>query len=273
MGEKNWPLMDQVLMEIEKAQKAGANINFDVYPYTQTGSVLYVYLPVWAAEGGKKMLLRRLKEKHLRQRIIDEMKETAQYHYEDAIIAACAFSKALTKRKISEIASDREVSVEEAIVDLLIASDGRVITMMDCLSEENIKNAIKHPLSIIASDGSGYSEDHRESGELVHPRCFGTFPRVLGRYVREEKILSLEEAVRKMTSLPAKKFGIPERGVLEKGRIADITVFDPEVVSDKATVENPHQYSEGIEQVIIGGKFALQDKKLTEEMAGEFIAV
>jgi N-acyl-D-amino-acid deacylase len=271
MGEKNWVLMDEVLAEIEKAQKSGIDINFDVYPYRETGSVLYVYLPAWAAEGGKKMLLRRLKEKHLREKVIDEMKHTAQYHYEDAVVAICPFAKSLTKRKISEIAKERGVSVEEVIVDLLVASEGRVITTMECLSEDNVKKAIQHPLSIIASDGAGYGVGHEESGELVHPRCFGTFPRVLGKYVREEKILSLEEAVKKMTSMPARKIGFADRGVLQKNYRADIVVFDSEKISDKATVEKPYQYAEGVEQVIVNGKLALRDGRLTGEMTGEFL--
>lgn len=273
MGEKNWPLMDEVLPEIEKAREAGVDINFDVYPYTQTGSVLYVYLPAWAAEGGKKMLLRRLKEKHLREKIIEEMKKTAQYHYEDAVIAICSFSKTLNRRKVSEIAKEQGVSVEEVIVDLLVASEGRVITIADVLSEENVKKAIKHPLSIIASDGAGYDVKHKENGELVHPRCFGTFPRVLGKYVREEKLLTLPEAVKKMTSMPAKKIGIEERGILQKGYRADIAVFDPEKIADVATVESPYQYSKGMSEVIVNGKFALREGKMTGEMAGEMIIV
>jgi N-acyl-D-aspartate/D-glutamate deacylase len=272
IGEKNWPLMDEVLTKIEKAQKAGVDINFDVYPYPQIGSVLYIFLPAWAADGGKKMLLGRLKEKHLRKKIIEEMKETARYHYEDALIAICPFAKSLTKRKISEVASERGVSIEEVIVDLLVASEGRVVTIAEVLSEENVKKAIEHPLSIIATDGAGYGADHKESGELVHPRCFGTFPRVLGKYVREEKLLTIEEAVKKMTSLPAGKIGLPDRGRLEKGYQADVVVFDLEKIRDLATVENPYQYSEGIEQVIVNGKFALRDGKLTNEMAGEFIS-
>ncbi|MDD5490011.1 MAG: D-aminoacylase [Candidatus Moranbacteria bacterium] len=272
MGEQNWPLVDKVLEIIKHAEESGVDVNFDVYPYTQTGSVLYVYLPDWAADGGRKMLIRRLKDSHSRRKIIEEMKETAQYHYEDAVIAACSFSKSLTKRKISEIAAERGLSVEEAIVDLLVASEGRVITLMECLSEENLKKLISHPLSIIATDGAGYSVSDKESGELVHPRCFGAFPRVLGKYVREEKILSLEEAVKKMTGLPAKKFKLEGRGVLEKGNFADITVFDPKIISDKATVENPYQYSEGVEQVVVNGKFAMRDRKLTGEMSGEFIS-
>jgi len=271
MGEQNWPLMEKVLDMIKSAGESGVDVNFDVYPYTQTGSVLYVYLPDWAAEGGRKMLIRRLKEKNSRGKIIKEMKETAQYHYENAIIAACSFSKSLAKRKISEIAAERGLSVEEAIIDLLVASEGRVITLMECLSEDNLKKLLKHPLSIIATDGAGYGVSHKESGELVHPRCFGAFPRIFGKYVREEKILSLEDAVRKITSLPASKFKLEGRGILKKGNIADITVFDQDIISDKATVENPYQYSEGVEQVLVNGKFAMRDRKLTGEMGGEFL--
>ena len=272
MGEKNWPLGDMALQKIEAAQKAGIDVNFDVYPYTETGSVLYVYLPAWAAEGGKKMLLRRLKEKHLREKIISEMKNIHEYPYERAIIAISAINKNLPDRRVSKIAEARGITAEEAIVDLLVASDGRVITLLDCLWEENVKNAIKHPLSMIASDGSGYDIIHTDSGELVHPRCFGTFPRVLGQYVRQEKLLPIEEAVKKMTSMPAKKLGLKDRGILEKNLIADIAIFDPEKIAGKATVENPYQYSQGVSEVIVNGRMVLDHAKLTGEMAGEFIA-
>ncbi len=272
MGEKNWSLMDQALENVSRASEEGFDIHFDVYPYTETGSVLYVFLPTWAAEGGKKMLLRRLKEEHLRDTIIHEMKESAQYHYEDAIIAIGSVSKSLTRRKISEIAREQGISVEEAIVDLLIASEGRVITIADVLSEENVRKVISHPLSIIASDGAGYGLEHKKSGELVHPRCFGTFPKVFRKYVREEKVLSLEEAVKKMTSMPAEKMGFQERGVLKKGYKADISIFDPEKITDRSTVEDPYQYSEGVRNVIVNGKVVLQNGKMTGEMAGEFLS-
>ncbi|MCX6762648.1 MAG: amidohydrolase family protein [Candidatus Moranbacteria bacterium] len=250
----------------------GIDVGFDVYPYTQTGSVLYVYLPAWAAEGGKRMLVRRLKEKHLREKIIEEMKEGAQYHYENAIVAISSLNKSLPERKISKIAEARGISAEEVIVELLIASEGRVITLLDCLGEENVRNAIKHPLSVIASDGAGYDIAHKNTGEIVHPRCFGTFPRVLGKYVRVEKLLSLEEAVKKMTSMPAKKLGLTDRGILQKNDVADIVIFDPEKITDKSTVEDPYKYAEGVSEVIVNGKMVLDKGKLTGEMAGEFIA-
>jgi N-acyl-D-amino-acid deacylase len=272
MGQRNWHLADEALRKIENARDDGVEVNFDVYPYTQTGSVLYVYLPSWAAEGGKRMLLRRLKEKHLREKIISEMKEHAEYHFENAIIAISSLGSSMPERKISKIAEARKTSVEEAIVDILIASEGRVITLLDCLDEENVKKNIEHPLSVISSDGAGYDISHQETGEIVHPRCFGTFPRVLGKYVREEKILTIEDAIKKMTSMPAKKIGFSDRGVLRKGNIADIVVFDPEKISGAATVENPYQYSEGISDVIINGKQVLKGGEMTGEMAGQFIA-
>ncbi|OGI25429.1 MAG: hypothetical protein A3J76_04050 [Candidatus Moranbacteria bacterium RBG_13_45_13] len=272
MGEKNWNLADQALQKIEGAQKAGADVNFDVYPYTQTGSVLYVYLPSWAAEGGKGMLLRRLKEKHLRKKIIEGMREGKEYHYENAIIASSLHAKNPAERNISRIAEIRGVSVEEVIADLLLASDGRVLTLLECLSEDNVKKNISHSLSIVASDGAGYDSAYASSGELVHPRCFGTFPRVLGKYVREEKLLALEDAIKKMTSMPAKKAGMKDRGVLQKGYKADIVVFDQEKIRDLATIENPFQYSEGVSDVIVNGKLVLEGGKMTGEMAGEFIA-
>ena len=270
-GEKNWPLADRALQKIEEAQKAGVDVNFDVYPYTETGSVLYVSLPAWAAEGGKRMLLRRLKEKHLREKIVSEMKNVHEYQYEKAIVAISSL-KNLPERKISKIAEARGISAEEVVVDLLLASEGRVITLLDCLGEKNVAQAIAHPLSIIASDGAGYSIAHKDTGELVHPRCFGTFPRVLGKYVREEKLLTLEEAVKKMTSMPAKKLGLPDRGILQENAAADIVVFDPDKIAGKATAENPYQYAEGMSEVIVNGKLVLEKGKLTGEMAGEFIA-
>lgn len=272
MGEKNWTLADQALQKIEEAQKSGIDINFDVYPYTETGSVLYVSLPAWAAEGGKKMLLKRLKEKHLREKIVSEMREIHEYQYENAIVAVSSLDKNLAERKISRIAEARGISAEEVIVDLLLASEGRVITLLDCLDEKNVKKAIAHPLSMISSDGAGYDIAHKDTGELVHPRCFGTFPKVFGKYVREEKLLTLEEAVKKMTSMPAKKLGLADRGTLEKNMVADIAVFDPEKIIDKSTVESPYQYAEGVSEVIVNGKMVLEKGKLTGEMAGEFIA-
>ena len=272
MGEENWRLMDEVLEKIKKAADAGLDVNFDVYPYTQTGSVLYIFLPDWAAEGGKHLLLKRLKDKQIRKKIIEEMKQDAEYDYGKTVVAISPLDKSLTRRKIDDIAESQGVSAEEAIINLLSASEGRVITLVDCLSEDNVRKAIRHPLSIIATDGSGYDIGHKISGELVHPRCFGTFPRVLGKYVRKEKLLSLEEAVRKMTGDPARKFGLKNRGRISNGCAADLVIFDPKKISDRATAEDPYQYSQGIEGVIVNGKLVMANGKLTGELPGRFLS-
>jgi N-acyl-D-amino-acid deacylase len=270
LGEKSWPLFNQAMRLIDNARKEGLEINFDVYPYTVTGSVLYVLLPDWVAEGGKKMMIHRLKDLAIRSKLIKEMKEDG-FDYSKVVVSISPLNKTLSRKKIIEIAETQGKSVEEAIIDLLIASEGRVVTMMDVLSEENIVEGLKNPLSMISSNGSGYNIEHRNTGELIHPRNFGSFPRIFDKYVKGEQILSWEEAVRKMTGLPAEKFKLEKRGTIKEGNFADITILNPETVKDLATPENPYQYSEGISWVIINGKAVLKEGKYGEEKAGEII--
>lgn len=271
MGKKFWPNFERAVKMIDEAKRKGIDINFDVYPYTSTGSVLYVLLPDWIAEGGKKMLLKRLKDPAIRARAIKEMQESP-YEYEKVTIAISPADRTFIGKKITEIAQSEGVPVEEAVINMLIASEGRIITFFDCLSEDNVKMALRHPLAFIGSDGSGYNiEYYAKKKELVHPRCFGTFPRILGKYVREEKLMSWEEAIYKMTGGPAKKLGLKKRGILTKGNFADITIFDPKKIIDKADFDNPFRYPEGIEYVIVNGKIAVDKGKYTGEMAGRVL--
>ncbi|MCX6765565.1 MAG: D-aminoacylase [Candidatus Moranbacteria bacterium] len=270
IGEKNWHLMDEALNLIETARTSGIDVNFDVYPYTVTGSVLYILLPDWVAEGGKRAMIHRLKDPNIRVRVLREMEED-NFDYSKVVISISPLDKTLTRKRVVDIARAQEKTVEEIIVDLLIASEGRVITMMDVLSEKNVAKAIQHPFSIISSNGAGYSIEHSESGEVVHPRNFGSFPRVLARYVREKGILSWEEAIHKMSSKPAEKFGIKKRGVLEKGNVADVIVFHPEDIQDLATPENPYQYSQGMQWVIINGEVVMEKGNYLGKRAGEVI--
>ncbi len=272
MGKKNWPNFSKVIEMIEKAKKQELKINFDVYPYITTGSVLYILLPDWVAEGGKRMLIKRLKDPITKAKAIKEMQETQSYEYNKVIVAISPIDKTFIGKRITEIAQTQGVSAEEAIINMLIVSEGRVITSFETLNEDNVKLALKHSLGFIASDGSGYDIDYyRRKKELIHPRCFGTFPRVLGKYVREEKLMNWEQAIYKMTGGPAGKIGLKNRGVLKKGNFADITILNPETVIDKATFENPFQYPEGIEYVIVNGKIAIDKGKYTGEMAGKVL--
>lgn len=273
MGKKNWPSFPKVLEMIESAsQRNKININFDVYPYTSTGSILYILLPDWVAEGGKKMLVKRLKDKKTREKIIKEMQETKSYEYDKIIVAISPIDKTFIGKKIIEIAKSQEVSIEEAILNILTASEGRVITFFKTISENNIKLALQHSSSLIASDGSGYDTNYYiRRKELVHPRCFGTFPRILAKYVRKEGLMTWEEAIYKMSGGPAKKMGIEKRGVLKRGNFADIVIFNPKTITDKATFENPFQYPEGIDYVLINGKIAIDKGKYNKEMAGKVL--
>ena len=270
MGRKNWPNMQAALKMIEQAVSEGVKINFDIYPYTITGSVLYTLLPDWVAEGGKKIMLSRLKDQAIREKVIKEMAEN-NFEYDKIIISICPRNKNLVGKKITEIAENENIGIEQAVIDLLIASEGQAICFIDALSEENLKAGLKNSLSIIGSDGSGYNLEHRKTKEMVHPRCFGAFPKILGEYVRQKKILTWEKAIYKMTGKPAEKIGLKKRGKLVKGNFADITIFNPKKITDKADFKNPYQYSEGIEYVLINGRMVIEKSRLTNEMAGRVL--
>ncbi len=263
VGEKNWHLMDEVFNLIETAALNDIPVTFDVYPYTSTGSVLYTLLPEWVTQNGRKMMIERLKDRQTYLTVLRDMNNN-DTDYSKILIAVSTLSKMLSRRKISEIAKLQGKSPQEVTLDFLLASDGRAIVSMEVLSEKNVLKAIQHPFSIISSNGAGYDLKHRETGDLVHPRNFGTFPKVFAQYVRREKALSWEEAVHKMTGKPALKFRLEKRGLLEKDYFADIVIFDPETIEDKATMEDPYQYPVGISHVLVNGSVTLEEGVMFE---------
>lgn len=258
VGEKNWHLMDEVFNLIETAALHDTAVTFDVYPYTSTGSVLYTLLPEWVTQNGRKMMIERLKDRQTYLTVLRDMRNN-DTDYSQILIAVSTLSKMLSRRRISEIADLQGKSPQEVVLDLLLASDGRAIVSMEALSDKNVLKAIQHPFSIISSNGAGYDLAHAETGDLVHPRSFGTFPKVFAEYVRREKAISWEEAVHKMTGKPAMKFQLEKRGLIEKGYFADIVIFDPETIEDTATMEDPYQYPIGISQVIVNGEVTLEE--------------
>jgi N-acyl-D-amino-acid deacylase len=270
MGEKNWHLMDEALFLLGKAKERGVDVTFDVYPYTNTGTVLYTLLPHWVSDGGKKMMLGRLKDPLTRAKIVEEMMES-ELDYSKIDISISLLDKTLAKRSISEIASSQGKGAEDAVLDILIASEGRVITSMEVLSQENVEKALKSPLSIIGSNGSGYNIAHSKTGELVHPRSFGAFTKILSNYVLGKRILSWEEAIRKMTALPAEKFGLEKRGKIAEKYFADIVIINRDTIEDLATVDNPYQYSKGVEEVLVNGQLVVSEGRYTGVRNGEII--
>lgn len=270
VGEANWPLMHQVLELIEVKALEGIKVTFDVYPYTQTGSVLYTLFPEWITKDGRQMMMAKLRDPQTRQAVLRDLK-SKNLDYDQILIAASSLSRMLTRRRISEIAVLQGTTPEQTLLDFLMASDGRAIVSLEVLSAKNVADAIQHPFSIISSNGAGYGIEHKETGELVHPRSFGTFPKVLREYVREEKILSWEEAIYKMTGKPADVFHLEKRGRLMKGYAADIVIFDPNTVTDNATMANPYQYATGIDTVIINGGVTLSQGTIIPLKRGKIL--
>ncbi|MFZ2193700.1 MAG: amidohydrolase family protein, partial [Candidatus Moraniibacteriota bacterium] len=191
IGEKNWSKMDKALKLITQAREEGIDVTFDVYPYTSTGSVLYSFLPAWVSEGGKKIMLHRLKDPVIRAKVIEEMR-ASEFDYSKINIAISPLNKTLTRHSVAEIAKSQEKTVEDTVIDILIVSEGMVITSIEVLSEENIRKALRNSLSFVATNGAGYDIFHSKTGEKVHPRNFGSFIKVLEKYVRKEKLLSWE---------------------------------------------------------------------------------
>ncbi|MBU4284660.1 D-aminoacylase [Patescibacteria group bacterium] len=277
MGENHWPNMKKAIDLIEAenlpAGKTGkANINFDTYPYTVTGSVLYILLPDWVAEGGKAQLLKRLKDPVIKAKVIKEMQEKKAYEYDKIIVAMSPISKSFIGRKITEIAKAQETSIEEAIINMLLISQARINVFIDTLSEKNVKMGISSSLSFIASDGAGYDINYSKTkNDLVHPRCFGAFPRFLRKYVEDEHVISWEEAIYKITGGPAQKLGLKDRGLIKKNYWADLVLIDSEKIRDKATFENPYQFPEGIEYVLVNGEIAVETGLPTGKRTGKVL--
>ncbi len=270
VGKENWNLFDKSLEAIEQVAEEGININFDIYPYTSTATVFYTMLPDWVAIGGRMKLVENLKNQELKKRVIEELKGREK-DFGNVIIGSGDINNTFIGKTIGMISKNQGVGVLEAVINLLIAAEGKLIVFRPSLSEENFIKALKSQLSIIASDGAAYNLDDVREGYLAHPRSFGCFPRVLSSYVREKSIISLEEAIKKMTALPALKIGLPYRGIIRQGFFADITIFNPDTIKDLASFENPFQYAQGIHSVIINGQIALSLGKITNQSSGQIL--
>jgi N-acyl-D-amino-acid deacylase len=255
-GNKNWNLAEQVLGKIEQAYHKGLDITFDVYPYTSSWSVLYTYLPKWAYEGGRTEILKMILDPVQHKKILEFLK-TQEYDYGKIVVATSEGNTGFIGKTIQKTASNSGVSGSEALLNVLQACSTQAVVFDHNLSEEQVEKFLASPLSVIATDGAGYTE---KTPNLVHPRCFGAIPKYLS-WVREKKMISWEEAIRKITSEPARILGLADRGAIAKNFVADVAIFDPLSISALASYETPYQLSSGIEQVIISGKLAYHDNK------------
>jgi len=272
-GKSNWHKLDLVFEEIEKTLPLGLSITCDRYPYTASSTDLDSILPDWVYEGGIEKELEKLKSPEIREKIAQQLLET-QPNWNSIMISSVKTqtNKWMEGKRISEIIETmKDVSPAEFIFSLLIAEEGKVEAIFFEMSEDNLKKILKKPYVMIGSDASAWADYGILASTKPHPRAFGTFPCLLAKYVGEEKILTLEEAIYKITYKPAQLLGIKNRGRLKEGNFADVVVFNPEKIKDLATYESPLHYPTGIEYVIINGKIVLEKGNHTDVLAGKVI--
>ncbi|MFY9457408.1 MAG: amidohydrolase family protein [Candidatus Spechtbacterales bacterium] len=269
LGKRAWSEFENAIDIVKTARDSGVLIDFDMYPYTRTASVLYLLLPEWATEGGKKKVLARLHDEKIRARIREELKDQAD-EIQETVIGMGNIEASFIGKTIGEIAKNQETSAIDILLNIIIASEDRIMGFLP-ISEKNVEIGMRSGAGFIASDGVGYSMRDRKNISLVHPRSFGTFPRFLGRYIRERNMMSWEDAIHRITLMPAQKIGLKKRGKIEKGYFADIVIFNPQNIRDIATFDNPFQYSEGLDYVIVNGGLAVRRGKFQKRKYGKVL--
>jgi N-acyl-D-amino-acid deacylase len=265
--QKNWPLLRDVLDIIETSWHRGTKIYFDCYPYTYTLQPLYTYLPGWSLVGGRSHLLEKISDPETRAKILNELKNQPA-RLSELVIASTNNNIKVNGRTISQLAGEMQITSEEAVLNLIQHGGVSTLVFDNCLEEAGTKILLNHALGMIATNGGGYNLEH--GNQLVHPRSFGTSAKFL-RQVIDEKTISLEEAIAKLTSRPAGILGLTDRGIIKTGNIADLVLFDPEKINSQANIQNPYQYSEGIEGVWVSGQLAVNKGRSTEILAGKYI--
>jgi dihydroorotase/N-acyl-D-amino-acid deacylase len=281
-GRRQWGRMGEVVAKIERARAEGLDVTADMYPYVASGNGLDNTVPQWAHDGGVPKMIERFHDRHLRARILREIRGGSAHSEgwkgrppEDILIISVMNPdlRKWTGKRLSQVAKEMGKSPEEALLDLVEADHANVFVARFAMNEDDLQVAMRKPWVAFDLDAGATAVDGPLGVDRHHPRAFGSMPRVLGRYVRDLKILSLEEAVRKMTSLPARRMRFHDRGLLRPGMAADITVFDPQRIRDVATFEDPNRYSEGVVHVVVNGRVVLDDGKMTSERPGRVLTL
>jgi N-acyl-D-amino-acid deacylase len=276
-GKRNWSKVPQAIAKIDAARAAGIDVSADMYPYTAGGTGLTAVLPPWTAADGK--LFDNLADPAARARIRAEIQSDktdwenmGQLAGPDGVLIVGIDkeeNKKYVGKSLSQVAAMMHKDWMDAAMDLILSERRRVETIYFMMSEDNVKLQLRQPWIKIGTDAPGLDPDTAK--DLAHPRSYGTFPRILGKYVRDENVMSMEEAVRKMTSAVARRLSIQDRGLLQEGLYADIAVFDPRTIIDHATYEQPHQLSTGMRYVFVNGVAVVRDGKHTGALPGQII--
>lgn len=281
-GKDNWHKMDAVINKIDSARKAGLHITTDMYNYTAGATGLDASMPPWVQAGGYEKWAQRLQDPKIRKQVLQEMRSPAEgweslmqgvKTYDDMLLIGFKNDslKYLTGKSLAEVAKMRNMSPEETVLDLVIQDGSRVGTVYFLMSEENVKRQIALPYMSFGSDAGSMAPEGVFLKSSTHPRAYGNFARLLGKYVRDEKVISLEEAIYKLTSLPAQNLKIKKRGALKTGYYADLAIFDPEKIQDHATFDEPMQYATGMKYVLVNGTLVLKDGDHTGALPGKVV--
>ncbi len=275
-GKASWELIDDVISKIDSARLAGLHVTADMYNYIASSTGFDIVMPAWVQEGGFERWRKRLMDPVIRRRIAPEIRKSISERTGSAdkvmVIGLNTDSlKYLTGKTLAEIASIRRKSPEETIMDLVIDDNSRIGVVYFSMSEENVKRQIALPWMAFCSDGGSYATEGVFLKFSTHPRAYGNFARLLGKYVRDEKVITLEEAVNKLSEFPATNLKLDRRGSLKQGYYADVVVFDQNIILDKATFEKPHQYAIGMEHVLVNGVPVIKDGEHTGAKPGRVV--
>ncbi|MGB5554631.1 MAG: D-aminoacylase [Flavobacteriaceae bacterium] len=270
-GNANWHLLDSAIQLVENARQKGLPITTDMYMYNASSTGLNVVLPAWAKEGGHSATMKLIENAETRKKMMDEI----DFHVPPDKILLVGFRnkelRNLIGKTLADVAKERNKTANETLVDLIYEDDSRIQVVYFSMSEENIKKKLKLPYMSICSDAGSYATEGVFLEQSTHPRAYGSFARLLGHYVREEKVISLEEAIYKLTTLPATNLKLKKRGALKEGYFADVVLFDAEKIKDNATFETPHQYATGMRHVFVNGQQVLKDGEHTGAFPGRFV--
>lgn len=267
-SESNWDKMDRVIAMVEAARRRGLKITADMYLYTASSNGIAARIPAWAHSGGNEALFGRLQDPATRQKISDEMHKRPAMPRTLLVGLRSEKLKPLNGKTLEEVAAMRGKDQVETLLDLVLEDRSRIQVVSFTMSEENIKKELRRPWVSLGSDASSMTVPDGVPQSLTHPRAYGNFARLLGKYVREEKVIPLQEAVRRLSGLPATNLGLDHRGFIKKGYYADLAVFDPKIIADKATYEKPHQYAVGMKHVFVNGVQVLKDGEHTGAKPG-----
>ena len=263
-GKQNWDKAGEVISQLETAYHKGLPVHFDLYPYDTMWQPLYSYLPKWAMEGGRTLMLKNFSDPAQRAKLAAYLNGSG-VKFSQMMVASTANKLNFVGKTIGQIAKNMEVSSEEAVLQLIQNGGAEVLVFEQNMDPVQVEDYTNHPLSFIGTDGEGVGKDNFD--HLVHPRCFGTAPKFIRQTLNTKKI-SLEEAIRKLTSGPAQKIGLKKRGELKVGNFADLVLFNPQTITDKSTYQNPYQFSIGIDYVFVNGKPVVSKSEITGELPG-----